>query len=385
MEDNNLGVILAKLSNGDVVRRYYKGIIIDFAGNRKVAGTSILNGGCRDDLNSVFNFNCLAEEMSCELHEDTYENELKSNARSLGLNPDKTTGMSTAAWMEMASVVSKKYKELEVTAIVTAGIDTNGTRVGDPASYYEEAGVFHLIKPGTINILLHINCNLPYGSMNRAIMTSAIAKAVACEELFLGSVYSTGLATGSGTDGIIVVCDNESENCLTDAGEHSKLGELIGIAVKEATKGALYKHTGAGPARQHKLLVRGKRYGISTGSLWEYYINHKELFNKYENTDDIMNIRKFEKTLDDYNGSSSIVVFTSLYVHILDQLQWKMIEWAEAVRETKNIAVNFWNTMGIKDATFDFKIDYNNNITDELVDQFKYIIIVMIFKVDIYG
>ena len=41
--------------------------------------------------------------------------------------------------------------------------------------------------------------------------------------------------------------------------------------------------------------------------------------------------------------------------------------------------------MCIKDATFDFKIDYNNNITDELVDQFKYIIIVMIFKVDIYG
>lgn len=382
MENSN--VILAKLSNGDIVRRYYKGIIVDFAGNRRVLSTSLLNGGVRDDLGCVFNYNCLADEEICQLHEDTYEKELAANARNLNLKPEKTTGLSTAAWMELASVKTIEFEDLNVTAIVTGGIDTNATRVCDRASYYEKMGEYHRIKPGTINIILHINCALPAGTIARTLVTCSEAKAVAVEELMIGSKYSHGLATGSGTDGTIVICDMDSQNMLTDAGEHAKLGEMIGDAVKAALKDALHKQTGACPSRQHKLLVRCQRYGITIGVLWDFYINNKELFNSYEKCKD-MNIRKFEHILMSYNGNSTVVTWISMYLYILDQMEWKMLEWAEGIRETKYLASYLWEHMGLKNLTCDYCINREKDTVLELVEQLKYIIIVFIINSDIFG
>jgi len=55
-------------------------------------------------------------------------------------------------------------------------------------------------------------------------------------------------------------------------GKHAKLGELIGKAVKSAVKTAvkeaLLKQSGLGPAYQHSLLKRWRRYGLTEESLW---------------------------------------------------------------------------------------------------------------------
>lgn len=37
--------------------------------------------------------------------------------------------------MKNMSVTIEKYGDLSVTALITGGIETNGGRVGDPASY----------------------------------------------------------------------------------------------------------------------------------------------------------------------------------------------------------------------------------------------------------
>jgi adenosylcobinamide hydrolase len=61
--------------------------------------------------------------------------------------------------MDNATVVTNKYKATEVTAIVTAGVEGNGGRAGDPASYNEVRGV----EPvgGTIVTMLLVNGDMP--------------------------------------------------------------------------------------------------------------------------------------------------------------------------------------------------------------------------------
>ena len=48
--------MIYRLSTGDSVHRYNKNIVIPFEGKRKVLSTSSLNGGYREDLKAVLNF-----------------------------------------------------------------------------------------------------------------------------------------------------------------------------------------------------------------------------------------------------------------------------------------------------------------------------------------
>ena len=95
------------------------------------------------------------------------------------------------------------------------------------------------------------------------MMIASEAKAAAVSHLLLGSCYSEEIATGSGTDGMVIASAMEGELTLTDASGHSKLGELIGRAVRMAVKHALMKQTAACGPRQFQVLVRTGRYGIT--------------------------------------------------------------------------------------------------------------------------
>ena len=57
--------------------------------------------------------------MPCETFADTYVESMRIVAQRIGLDPDRTSGMGTAAQMENVSVQSRSYKELTVTALVT--------------------------------------------------------------------------------------------------------------------------------------------------------------------------------------------------------------------------------------------------------------------------
>lgn len=109
---------------------------------------------------------------------------------------------------------------------------------GDPPSYDELLGTNLKPTPGTINIMLfNIDAKLPCGVLNQAIITATDMKAVALQELQVGSHYSSGIATGSGTDTIMVVVSNlDAPHPLYDAGKHSQLGSIIGRVVIEAYK-----------------------------------------------------------------------------------------------------------------------------------------------------
>ncbi|MDU2065661.1 MAG: adenosylcobinamide amidohydrolase [Sporomusaceae bacterium] len=308
--------MLCLLANADRVYRYYKSIVVLFKQNRKVLSTSVLNGGYREDLQAVFNHDCNpGAGMACTLRAATYEAHLRLVAEDLGLEPEAVTGMATAASMENVSVQEAKYQELTVTAIVTGGIEVNGGRVGDPATYYDPIDRHKPYQAGTINIILHLNGNMAPGVMARALVICTEAKTAALQELMAGSNYSTGLATGSGTDSTILIADPQAAIYFEDAGKHSKLGELIGVTVKQAVKEALYKQTNLSPSFQHSILQRLKRYKVTEESLWNLYRQQNSSSLKAEFIDVLYNLEREEK----------ILVYTSLYVHILDQQNWGLL------------------------------------------------------------
>ena len=305
---------LCTLSTGDEVYFYDKSIVICFQGKRKVLSTSLYNGGYHEDFTAVYNYDAKqGAGMPCEMLADNYVDHMQLISQRLALAPEKVSGMSTAASMENVAVETLKYKELTVTAIVTGGIETNGGRVGDPADYYRPQE--KPVKYGTINIMLVLDCDLAPGTIARALVTCTEAKTAAIQELLEGSKYSQGLATGSGTDQTMIVCNAESELYLDGAGKHSKLGELIGKAVIAAVKKALAKQSGLTPALQHNAFRRLKRFGVQPGGMWEAFHSAQPAVIKPE----------YLVAAEKLACEETMLTFTSLYIHLLDQCAWELI------------------------------------------------------------
>ena len=312
------------LSGGDQVHFYKKSLVVCFAGPRKVLSTGPNNGGYRRDLQAVFNNDGNpGPGMACVLRADTYEEHMNRIAwEDLGLDPSSCTGMYTAASMENASIQTLTFEDFTVTAIVTGGIQKNGGRIGDPAIWHEKAGIDTQVPPGTINIILYIDADLPEGTLTRALVSCTEAKVAAIQELLAPSRYSHGLATGSGTDSTIIICNPQSPTLLTNAGKHSKLGEYIGKTVKAGVKEALDRQSGLNPTYQHDVLHRMDRFGVTEDSLWEAY--------RQESPSGTLSRAEFTDRLDHLKTDSLLVTYTSLYAHLLDQLDWGLLSAEEA-------------------------------------------------------
>ncbi len=329
--------------------------IFPLQGRTRTLSTSPLNGGIRTDLTALLNINCLGAEYECEMVEDTYEKELQRQVRSCSIDPERATALSTAAWTELAATSSSSFGNLTVRAVASGGIDHNATAPGDPAGYYEENGQFFSLasmpaedraaspkaadsdgpKPGTLNIFLFINQELTESAMLRALMVCAEAKEAVVRELLLGSCYSPALASGSGTDGCVIASAMDTGIILTDASGHSKLGELIGDAVKDAVRQALLKQTGANGARQFHILQRVKRFGITQGSLYDFYQAHISEYNRMGVT--FAGAGVFDERLRTLGQNSNFVVVISLYIHLMDQCSWGLIMPGEVLREGEKL------------------------------------------------
>ncbi len=318
-------MLLTTLPTGDPVHRYSKCVIVPFTGKRRVLSTCPLNGGYREDLTAVLNNDGNpGAGMACTLRAPTYEEHMAIIAEEVGMDPQHTSAMSTAASMENVAIVTESYDGVSVSAVVTGGIEVNGGRVGDPASWQEVDGKAQEIKLGTINIMVFFNVDLTPGALTRALVTCTEAKTAAIQELVAPSRYSMGLATGSGTDGTILAADAESPIRLTNAGKHSKFGELIGKAVKQAVKEALSKQSGLNPMRQHQVEKRIDRFGLTEQTLWERYAEKEHTLNRAD----------FSEAFYQLSHRDELVTASALYAHLLDELMWELL----SPRETWDMA-----------------------------------------------
>ncbi len=317
-------MLIETLTTGDKLHKYHRCLVALFEGKRRVLSTSMHNGGYREDLTAIFNHdvNPGPGRLSEYMTQDEVSRK-KFITEELGLNYDKVAYMATIVSMDNAVVKTLSYDELTVTAVATASVEVNSGRVGEKATSYEKRGKSVSLKPGTINIMVFINADMTPGCMARAMMTATEAKTAALQELLVGSLRSNGIATGTGTDNLIIIANAESDNLLTYAGKHGKLGELIGVTVMSAVKQSLKQHCNVTEESQHSMLARLKRFGI-TEAAFQNALAQSALSGNGATAAYLDRLHNIDKNPD-------IVTMTSLYVHLLDQLNWGLLEQKEAV------------------------------------------------------
>jgi adenosylcobinamide amidohydrolase len=199
-------------------------------------------------------------EIADEVHRNP-EDFLRKEASKLNLSQDKVVGMMTTADLRKAEVTSRRYEDVALSALVTAGISFSSTAGDEIASKY---GSFRFREFGTINIIVLIDGNLTESCMVDAVSTVIEAKTVALKKLDIRSRFSGDLASGMVTDSVVVACTKRG-NSIKYAGTATMLGELISKSVKESVKKAINKHENLVPSRP--LTKRLEERGISIADM----------------------------------------------------------------------------------------------------------------------
>lgn len=243
----------------------------------RVVSTAPRGGGSREDVTGFYN------HQSCEPaghgsdvmsyiseHEQQLHDEL---CLSHGLDPARTVRLGTAANMRCLGLSQREFRDLRVAAICTAGVEGNAGRAGDPASMYELDGAWHRVaeheqpEHGTIVTILLLNRELTPGALARTLMTATEAKSALLHELVVGSRYSPGIATGTGTDQFLAACPLTGAIPLTSAGKHSMTGQLVAEAVAAAIEDALVLQNGLTRASRCSVTGQLGRFGLTRSSL----------------------------------------------------------------------------------------------------------------------
>lgn len=294
-------------------------IFVKFNVRRNGISTSKLNGGFSNTYKSVFNHHLSQENIDYLESHDVCEY-LIEKCESLNADSNYSTGLITLADMKNVSLTIKSFNDVEVLAITTAGVRTNAVKAGDPASFYEENGKF-----GTINTIILTNVCLGNETLLEAFMTATEAKTVALNDLKIPSQYSSGYATGTGTDGLCIFSNLESDNTLTNAGKHSKLGELIGEAVIESVKKAIKKQVWISSKSQSNALVRLNRYSLDINKFYDNLDEDKEQF--------VIELQKVMKKQDN-------VAITSSVLNLIDEVECGLITKSDALMLADKILEN---------------------------------------------
>lgn len=321
--------LIFKTSLDDEIYYLKDTILVNFKHNRNGVSTSQLNGGTCELYKSVFNQH-LSQDKIDYLESHDVCDYLINECNRLNIDSNYSTGLITLANMENLSIVNKSFKNLDVTAISTAGVRTNASRAGDPASYWQENGKFYF---GTINIILLLNAKLSKQTLMEAFMTATEAKSVALNNLKIPSQYSNGYATGTGTDGLCIFSNLDSDDEITNAGKHSKLGELIGRAVIESVTKAIGKQVWITNKSQSNALVRLNRYTLDINEFYESLDEDKNQF-----------IRQLKI---DAKKQDNVAITTSV-LNLIDEVENNLIKKEDALDLAQKLVKENCNSYPIK-------------------------------------
>lgn len=249
-------------------------VVVELDGPHRIVTTSSFVGGINEEIRHLVNHQSCEgsghNERFLKITEAGPEAYHRSVCGELLLQPDLTAVMGTAANMIYAAHQTATFEDFRVDAIVTGGVEGNAATSGDPSQWVETPEGWTKVPPvaGTINTIVVVNQPLKPEAQIRAILTITEGKTAALTELGISSRYSPDLATGTGTDQMCVaapIVAGAYEFSATNP--HSKLGELLGVAVRAATKDALRWQNGLEPSFTRSLTHALRRYGFSEESL----------------------------------------------------------------------------------------------------------------------
>lgn len=248
------------------VRRRGRFLVADLHGAHRVLSTSARNGGQAEHVRHLVNHqSCEGSGHDERFHEivsrgpEAYHDDV---CREIGIPAEATAAMGTAANMSYAAIATERDAGVQVTAVVTAGVQTNATCAGDPASWREASNGMEKVA-GTINTVLLVSRPLTPAALAGCIVTMTEAKSGALLRLAVSSRYSSDLATGTGTDQYAAAAPMHGEAPLTSASPHVKLGEMIGLTVRKATMESLRWQNGLEPSYTRGVFHALGRYGVS--------------------------------------------------------------------------------------------------------------------------
>lgn len=265
--------------------RYSRYFVVQLKAPHRVISTSGKMGGQAEGIHYLVNHQSQEARGHMDRHDliaKTPEEEYHDMVcKEIGLDPVHVAMMGTAANMNYLGRRTAEFKEFVVDAFVTAGVEGNAARTGDPAVWYETEKGMQYMPPnanplkGTINTILVLNQVLTPAAHARAIVSMCEAKTAALMELAIGSRYSSHMATGTGTDQfILAVPVKPGVKGLRWAGSHSKIGELIGQAVRGATLEALRWQNGLETSMTRSIFHALGRFGLNEKTLLERLTKH---------------------------------------------------------------------------------------------------------------
>lgn len=196
---------------------------VDLCVPHSTLGWALIGGG-RCQAQCVFWHNVSGADLAADVDARRFFEDRRKqrtgNTRGVGF----LTGCSLAEFVEKRS----DHGKMSARCIATVGL-ANALRIGDPPSTTA-------VLAGTINILVQTSSPLSECASLEALSLVAEARTLAVLEGGVASNVGDAIATGTGTDCIVVASPLPSNDFseAAYAGKHTDLGYVIGSCVYEA-------------------------------------------------------------------------------------------------------------------------------------------------------
>ncbi|MDF0666978.1 MAG: adenosylcobinamide amidohydrolase [Nitrospira sp.] len=142
-----------------------------------------------------------------------------------------TVGLMTAVPMTQLVTSRVSADELWVECFATVGV-TNAVRAGEWPQYLVHRKDRRSARMGTINLILITNGSLSTSAMVGVVQVATETKTGVLRDHAIPSWKGRDLATGTGTDAVVIACCLRGEGPLhTYSGTHTIFGALVGRAV----------------------------------------------------------------------------------------------------------------------------------------------------------
>lgn len=213
-------------------------LVINLGGRRRVLSSAPQGGGFRS-ASHIINHQVDANP-SMNGHFPDPARYLRKLASQLSIGY-YTVGLMTA--VPMTQLVSSRVfaGELWVECFATVGV-TNAVCAGESPLYPAPQRETISTRVGTINLILITNGSLSPSAMVGAVQVATETKTGVLRDHTIPSWKGKDLATGTGTDAVVIACRLRGEGPLhMYSGTHTIMGALIGRSVADCVSRGLAK------------------------------------------------------------------------------------------------------------------------------------------------
>jgi adenosylcobinamide hydrolase len=213
-------------------------LVINLGGRRRVLSSAPQGGGFRSTSHIINHQVDANPSMNGHFSDPAHYLRKLASQLSLGCH---TVGLMTA--VPMTQLVTSRFSagELWVECFATVGV-TNAVRAGEWPVHSARRRAKHPTRFGTINLILITNGSLSTSAMVGAVQVATETKTGVLRDHAIPSWKGKDLATGTGTDAVVIACRLRGEGPLhMYSGTHTIMGALVGRAVSDCVSRGLAK------------------------------------------------------------------------------------------------------------------------------------------------